>query len=86
MPVAGELGDQPVDLGLGADVDAARGLVEQQHAALAQQPAREHDLLLVAARELARDPVRVVGHGVELAQLLGGGCALAAPADQPRRA
>ena len=69
MPVADELGDQPVDLGLRADVDAARGLVEQQHAALAQQPAREHDLLLVAARQLARDPVRVVRDRVELAQL-----------------
>ena len=50
-----EVGDQPVDLGLGRDVDAARGLVEQQHAALAQQPAREHDLLLVAARQQAHE-------------------------------
>ena len=82
MPVADELGDQPVDLGLGADVDAARGLVEQQHPALAQQPAREHDLLLVAARELARDPVRVVRDGVELAQLVAGRALLAAAVDQ----
>ena len=72
MPVGGQLGDQAVDLGLGADVDAARGLVEQQDAALAQQPARQHDLLLVAAGELARDPVRVVRHDVQLAQLLAG--------------
>ena len=60
-----EVGDEPVDLGLRRDVDAARGLVEQQHAALVQQPAREHDLLLVAAREQAHDAVGVVGHRVE---------------------
>ena len=53
-PELGEVADDPVDLGLGRDVDAARRLVEQQHPALAQQPAREHDLLLVAAREQAR--------------------------------
>ena len=33
MPVVGELGDQLLDLGLGADVDAAGGLVEDQQLA-----------------------------------------------------
>ena len=65
-----EVADDPVDLGLRRDVDAARRLVEQQHAALAQQPAREHDLLLVAAREQPNDAVGVVGHGVQRPQLL----------------
>ena len=47
--VAGGLADQGVDLGPGADVDALGGLVEQQHARLAAQPAGQHDLLGVAA-------------------------------------
>ena len=37
----------------GADVDAAGRLVEQQHPAAAQQPAGQHDLLLVAAGQRA---------------------------------
>src|SRR3712207_7756292 len=41
--VLGEVGDDLVDLGLGADVDATRGLVEQQHLAVVQQPAGQHD-------------------------------------------
>ena len=35
----------------GADIDSTRRFVEQQHVAARGQPAREHDLLLVAARE-----------------------------------
>ena len=50
-PLRGELEDQPVDLLLGADVDAARRLVEQQDARLGRQPFADHDLLLVAAGE-----------------------------------
>ena len=69
-PGLGEVADDPVDLGLRRDVDAARRLVEQQHAALVQQPAREHDLLLVAAREQPDDAVGVVGHGVQRPELL----------------
>ena len=75
---------KPVELGLGRDVDAARRLVEQEHAALAEQPPREHDLLLVAAREQARDPVDVVRDGVERAQLLADLLALGATLSSPR--
>jgi hypothetical protein len=67
QPRVREVCDQAVDLGLGADVDAARGLVEKQHAAAAQKPAGEHHLLLVAAGELADDAVGVVGHRVQRA-------------------
>ena len=49
--------DQPVDGGLGADVDALGRLVEEQHPRPAAQPVGEHDLLLVAARQLAEDRV-----------------------------
>ena len=52
-PVCGQLVDQRLHLGLGADVDAAGRLVEQQHLRVqAQQPGEEH-LLLVAAGQLA---------------------------------
>ena len=41
------------DLGLGADVDAARRLVEDEQLAVHAQPAGQQHLLLVAAGELA---------------------------------
>ena len=53
MPCADELADQPVDLRLGADVDAAGRLVQQQHARCGGQPLADHHLLLVAARQRA---------------------------------
>ena len=49
--VAGQLGEQAVDLGLGADVDPAGRLVDDEQRRLAGQPLGQHDLLLVAARE-----------------------------------
>ena len=51
LALVGERAQQLVDLGLGADVDAARRLVEEQDVAIAHQPFGDHDLLLVAARE-----------------------------------
>ena len=51
---AGDLGDQRVDVALGADIDAARDVVEQQDGRLGQQPFLEQHLLLVAAAEIAR--------------------------------
>ena len=46
-----ELVDQLVDLDLGADVDTARRLVEDQQPGVRRQPLADHDLLLVAAGE-----------------------------------
>ena len=40
-PCAAELVHQAIELGLGADVDAARRIVEQQHLGLRQQPAAD---------------------------------------------
>ena len=51
QPLAGQLAHQPVHLGLGADVDAAGRLVDDQQLRLGGEPLREHDLLLVAARQ-----------------------------------
>ena len=56
QPRLGQLADQALDLGLGADVDAAGRIVEQQHPWLEAQDAGEQDLLLVAAGQLA-DPL-----------------------------
>ena len=50
----GELADQPVHLGLRADVDAARRLVDDEQLRVGRQPLGEHDLLLVAARQRCR--------------------------------
>ena len=52
LPCVGELVEQPVDLLLGADVDAAGRLVEDEHVAVLGQPLGEDDLLLVAAGEV----------------------------------
>ena len=55
LPLVGEPVDDRVDLVLGADVDAAGRLVEDQHVRVGEDPLRQHDLLLVAAGELAGD-------------------------------
>ena len=54
LPSARQPGDEGVDLVLGADVDAARRLVEDQQLGLGEQPLAEHHLLLVAARQVDR--------------------------------
>ena len=51
--VAGELVDEAVDFGLGADIDAAGRLVEDQHLGLGLEQAREQHLLLIAAGQAA---------------------------------
>ena len=47
----GELAHEPVELLLGADVDAARRIVEQDDARFGHQPFGDHDLLLISARQ-----------------------------------
>jgi len=48
---AREIGQEPVDLGFGADVDAAIGLVQDDQPGLSAEPFGQHDLLLVAAAQ-----------------------------------
>ena len=74
----GEAADEGVDLGAGADVDAAGRLVEQQHPGAVHEPAGEHDLLLVAAGEGAGGAVGVGRPQLEGLDLLAGHRALAA--------
>ena len=58
MPGSRHLEQEIVHLDLGADVDAARRLVDDQHLGPQRQPARQHHLLLVAAGEIADELVR----------------------------
>src|SRR6185369_398885 len=51
--VAHQLVEQREDLGLGPDVDAARGFIEQEQLRIGVEPLADHDLLLVAARQQA---------------------------------
>src|SRR5262249_18452750 len=62
---AGQFAHQAVDLCLGTHVDAARRLVEDEDPGLARQPLAEHDLLLVAARELVDDLRNATGADAE---------------------
>ena len=66
--LVGQRADQGVDLAARPDVDAAGGLVEQQHPAVAQQPPGEHDLLLVAAGQGADRPGHAGRSDVERAR------------------
>ena len=85
-PAVGQGADQRVDLRARADVDAAGRLVEQQHPAVAQQPAGQHDLLLVAAGQGADDAGHVGRPDVEgLAPASRAAARSAPPARKPPR-
>ena len=73
-----------VDLGAGADVDAAGRLVEQQHLGAVDEPAGEQDLLLVAAGQGPGHAVGVGGTQLERLDLLAAHAALAALVEQRR--
>ena len=47
----GQLVDDAVDVLLGADVDAARRVVEEEHVGIDEQPSRQQHLLLIAAAQ-----------------------------------
>src|SRR5690606_35812009 len=65
-----ELPDQRIDFGACADVDAARRLIEKQHRAAVHEPAREQDLLLVAAGERGGRTVGIGRSQLEARDLL----------------
>ncbi len=73
LPCGGQLVEQVVDLLLGADVDASRGLIEDEDVHLRGQPLGDDDLLLVAAREVARLLADARRLDVELLDALLGG-------------
>jgi hypothetical protein len=45
----GAVAQQLADVAAGAHVDALKGFIEDQHPPFAEQPAAEHDFLLIAA-------------------------------------
>ena len=67
-PLRGQLPQPGVDLALGADIDAAGRLVEQQQPGIAEDLLGQHDLLLVAARQGADRDVWIPRPDVELAE------------------
>ena len=75
-----ERGDEPVDLLLGADVDAARRLVDDDDARIELHHFGEQEFLLVAARHLAGEQALVADADVEaldrLVERLGFLCAV----------
>src|SRR5471030_2016894 len=50
--LARQLVDDGVDLVFGPDIDTSRGFIENQQTRLRKQPLAQHDLLLIAAREI----------------------------------
>ena len=52
IPLAGEVIDDLVDLGLGPDIDAPGRLIEQQHFHRHRQPAAQNGLLLITAGQV----------------------------------
>ena len=73
LPSWASLHIKPVDLGLGADVDAAGGLVQDQDVGHRQQPAGDQHLLLVAARQQLDELVHAGRLDVEPALLAAAG-------------
>ena len=68
-----EFADDRMHLGLGADVDAARRLVEDQQRGIGVEPFAQHHLLLIAARQLGDGEIdRWRADGQPLAKRLGG--------------
>ena len=66
LPCFGQLGDDSVNLGLGADVNAARRFVENDNFRVVQQPFGQHHFLLVAAAQGFDDLVPMAGLDAEL--------------------
>ena len=71
QPFRGQRAEQRVQVVLRADVDAARGVVEQQDARAVGQPARDDHLLLVAAREGRDRVLRGAEHDAEAVDVGG---------------
>ena len=85
-PVLAQALDQADDLGMGADVDAAGRLVENEEARLGGKPAREQRLLLIAAGEKADGLFRIRRADVEELDEAVGDLVLPAPREQAQPA
>src|ERR687896_777467 len=83
QPPGRQAGDDAVHLGLRPDVDPAGRLVEDQDLRVGREPLRDHDLLLVAARERANGDLEAGGLDLEPVREVGGDLALTPAIDQP---
>ncbi|ADI10120.1 hypothetical protein SBI_07000 [Streptomyces bingchenggensis BCW-1] len=83
VPGGGEFVDELVDLDLGAHVDSAGGLVEDEHLAVGQQPLADDDLLLIAAGQGAYALVETSHADRQLLGDPGRRAALPGPVDEP---
>ena len=70
MPGSRHVEEKIVHLDLGADIDAARRLVDDQHLGPERQPAGQHDLLLVAAGQVGDQLLRARHADVERLAIL----------------
>ena len=85
MPSACQIADDAMDFGLGAHVDAARWLIQNQQFGACVQPLGQHHLLLVATGEFAHDICTDgCANGEPLAIFLAGGDFVFAP-HKPQR-
>ena len=67
-----QLAEQQVNIALGADIDAAGRLIEDDDIRVVQQPLGDNDLLLVAAGQVARNLVAGRSFDVQLFDVLHG--------------
>ena len=67
--LGGDAAQDGVDLRLGADVDAARRLVQDEHARMGDEAAAEKDLLLIAARKRAEPVAELADPGMQTSDL-----------------
>ncbi|MCY1174516.1 hypothetical protein D9M73_147220 [compost metagenome] len=76
--------DQPIDLHLGANIDANAGLVQQVQAGTPREPLGQRHLLLIAAAELTHLGMRARGLDPQALDQLQGGMPLARRLQQPQ--
>src|SRR5579859_70878 len=82
-PAVAQLAHQADDLGMGADVDPPRRLVQHQEPRLGRKPARQQHLLLIAAREQTDRPLRIGWTDIEQLDEARGDCVLLAARQRP---
>ena len=85
VPASREVAQQFVQIGLGLDVDADRGLVDDQDAHAGREPFGDADLLLVAARKVA-DELASEGVRTSSLRMNGSTAALTRPVERCSRA
>ena len=69
-PGSREIPEQRVHVVLGADVDAARRVIEQEHLGISGKRSRDHDALTLPARKFVRIPVKMLRKHVNAFQKL----------------